>query len=63
MDQDVQSRQSIAEDAEAAALRALQFRVEQPNPHEQGTEAHLLWQTAYTRYLRLHTSPEGEQTA
>lgn len=62
MDQ-VQSRQSIAEDANLAAQRAVAHGVEQANPHPQDTEAHGVWRAAYLRFLLLHSAPEGEGSA
>ena len=53
------SRQELAADAEVAAQRAVQFGVEQPNPHEPGTEAHAVWAAAYARYVVLYSTGEA----
>ena len=55
----IQSRQQIAADAEVAAQRAVQFGVEQPCPHEPGTEAHAVWAASYARYVVLYSTGEA----
>jgi len=53
------SRQELAADAEVAAQRAVQFGVEQPCPHEPGTEAHAVWAASYARYVVLYATGEA----
>ena len=59
MSDPVISRQQLAADAEAAAQRAVQYGVEQPNPHEPGTEAHAVWGASYARYVVLYSTGEA----
>jgi hypothetical protein len=58
MNEPILSRQQIAVDADAAALRAVNHGVEQPNPHLVGSDAHAAWHAAYCRYLLKHSAPE-----
>jgi hypothetical protein len=58
MDDQILSRESIAQDADLAAQRCVAHGVEQPCPHQEGTEAALIWRNAFHRYLLLHSAPD-----
>jgi hypothetical protein len=63
MTEPIVSRESIALDAEAAALRMLATGVSQPNPWPPESTAAAEWKAALERYLVAHSSDEAEVSA
>jgi hypothetical protein len=54
------SREAIAKDADLAAQRFVEHGVDQPCPHPEGTEAALIWKTAYARFTAYYRDPAAE---
>jgi hypothetical protein len=60
MPDEILSREEIARQADQAAQRSVAKDRCEPNPHTPNTEAWLIWHNAFSRYLLLHSCPEGE---
>ncbi len=52
-------RQTIAEEADAAAQRTVASAVLEPNPYF-GLDDERAWKSAYERYLLKYSAPEAE---
>lgn len=59
MNEPILSREAINADAKLAAERCIASGADQPNPHDEGTDAHAAWRADYTRWL--HTLQAGEE--
>jgi hypothetical protein len=60
MPDEILSREAIAKQADAAAMRSVASSKCEPNPYAAGTVAAREWAVAFERYLLLHSNPEGE---
>lgn len=60
MNEQIRSREAIAQDADMAAQRAVFTGLEQPNPHPNGSDAAAAWKASYERSLQWHSAPEAE---
>ena len=63
MNDPILSRESIAQDADVAAQRAVATELEQPNPHPIGSDAAAAWDACYLRFLLRYSVPEAEGSA
>lgn len=63
MNDPIISRESIAQDADAAAQRYVATGVEQDRPYVSGTEASREWRASFQRYLSEHACPEAGASA
>jgi hypothetical protein len=63
MPEPIISRQSIAEDADAAARRFVLTGEPEENPFVSGIESHREWQASFERSLLKWSAPDAEASA
>lgn len=63
MSDEIISRDAIAREAEAAAIRSVASGRCEPNKYAAGTVAARVWDAAFQRFLLLHSCPSAEGSA